>query len=86
MGNGYGGATMWTVDLDDFQNLCCFESYPLLKTINRALGACHIIFINIILLILFIDIILLGEVKSSERFFALFASGKRSELFTSPNI
>jgi len=28
----------------------------------------------------------LGEVKSSERFFALFASGKRSELFTSPNI
>jgi len=29
---------------------------------------------------------ILGEVKSSERFFALFASGKRSELFTSPNI
>jgi len=27
-----------------------------------------------------------GLVKSSERFFALFASGKRSELFTSPNI
>ncbi|KAL6266443.1 hypothetical protein P5V15_003293 [Pogonomyrmex californicus] len=38
MGNQYGGATMWTVDLDDFQNLCCLESYPLLKTINRALG------------------------------------------------
>lgn len=36
--NGYGGATMWTVDLDDFQNRCCLESYPLLKTINRALG------------------------------------------------
>jgi len=30
--------------------------------------------------------LILGEVKSSERFFALFASGKRSELFTSPNI
>ncbi|KAL0132938.1 hypothetical protein PUN28_000582 [Cardiocondyla obscurior] len=38
LGNGYGGATMWTVDLDDFQNLCCLQSYPLLKTINRALG------------------------------------------------
>ncbi|XP_072751718.1 probable chitinase 10 [Anoplolepis gracilipes] len=36
-GNGYGGATMWTVDLDDFQNRCCSESYPLLKAINRAL-------------------------------------------------
>lgn len=36
--NGYGGATMWTVDLDDFQNRCCLESYPLLKSINRALG------------------------------------------------
>jgi len=33
-----------------------------------------------------LDIKILGEVKSSERFFALFASGKRSELFTSPNI
>ncbi|KAL6436444.1 hypothetical protein ACFW04_004740 [Cataglyphis niger] len=37
--NGYGGATMWTVDLDDFQNRCCSESYPLLKAINRALGS-----------------------------------------------
>jgi len=37
--NGYGGATMWTVDLDDFQNRCCSESYPLLKSINRALGS-----------------------------------------------
>lgn len=51
MGNGYGGATMWTVDLDDFQNLCCLESFPLLKTINRALGVCYIIFVNIILLL-----------------------------------
>ncbi|KMQ90450.1 putative chitinase 1 [Lasius niger] len=24
--NDYGGATMWTVDLDDFQNRCCSES------------------------------------------------------------
>lgn len=50
MRNGYGGATMWTVDLDDFQNLCCSESYPLLKTINRALGACYIIFVTTLIL------------------------------------
>ncbi|XP_054011753.1 probable chitinase 10 [Hylaeus anthracinus] len=36
--SGYGGVAMWTVDLDDFSNRCCFESFPLLKTINRALG------------------------------------------------
>ncbi|XP_026668803.1 probable chitinase 10 isoform X2 [Ceratina calcarata] len=36
--NGFGGATLWTVDLDDFTNRCCLESFPLLKSINRALG------------------------------------------------
>ncbi|KAF3422630.1 hypothetical protein E2986_01595 [Frieseomelitta varia] len=36
--SGYGGATLWTVDLDDFLNRCCEESFPLLKSINRALG------------------------------------------------
>ncbi|KAL2745938.1 putative chitinase 10 isoform X1 [Vespula maculifrons] len=36
--NNYGGASMWTVDLDDFLNRCCVESFPLLKAINRALG------------------------------------------------
>lgn len=50
LANGYGGATMWTIDLDDFQNLCCIESYPLLKTINRALGKCYIIFVSIMLI------------------------------------
>lgn len=47
MGNGYGGATIWTVDLDDFQNRCCLESYPLLKTINRALGSYQYILVNL---------------------------------------
>ncbi|KAG7205193.1 hypothetical protein KM043_018281 [Ampulex compressa] len=36
--NGFGGATMWSVDLDDFLNRCCVESFPLLKSMNRALG------------------------------------------------
>lgn len=56
MANGYGGATMWTVDLDDFQNLCCLESYPLLKTINRALGTCYITFVSVMLVLLYIII------------------------------
>ncbi|KAK0083095.1 hypothetical protein PV326_006871 [Microctonus aethiopoides] len=36
--NGFGGATAWTVDLDDFNNKCCFEPFPLLRSLNRALG------------------------------------------------
>ncbi|XP_017486088.1 PREDICTED: probable chitinase 3 [Rhagoletis zephyria] len=36
--NDFGGVAAWTVDLDDFQNRCCSESFPLLKAINRALG------------------------------------------------
>ncbi|PNF16877.1 putative chitinase 10 [Cryptotermes secundus] len=35
---GFGGAMAWTVDLDDFNNLCCREPFPLLRTINRILG------------------------------------------------
>ncbi|KAM7354055.1 chitinase 10 [Cochliomyia hominivorax] len=35
---GFGGVSAWTVDLDDFQNRCCSEAFPLLKAINRALG------------------------------------------------
>ncbi|XP_023290069.1 probable chitinase 10 [Orussus abietinus] len=36
--NGYGGAAAWTVDLDDFTNRCCLESFPLLRSLNRGLG------------------------------------------------
>jgi len=36
---GFGGAMAWTVDLDDFNNLCCREPFPLLRTINRELGS-----------------------------------------------
>lgn len=36
--NDFAGVAAWTIDLDDFHNLCCSESYPLLKAINRGLG------------------------------------------------
>ncbi|XP_008545430.1 probable chitinase 10 [Microplitis demolitor] len=36
--NGFGGAMAWTVDLDDFTNRCCVEPFPLLRSLNRALG------------------------------------------------
>ncbi|XP_030556134.1 probable chitinase 10 [Drosophila novamexicana] len=36
--NDFGGIAAWTIDLDDYQNRCCSESFPLLKAVNRALG------------------------------------------------
>ena len=36
--NGFGGATAWTVDLDDFSNRCCMGIFPLLRSLNFALG------------------------------------------------
>ncbi|CAG9856716.1 unnamed protein product [Phyllotreta striolata] len=34
----FGGAVAWTIDLDDFNNLCCEGSFPLLKTLSYELG------------------------------------------------
>ncbi|KAH8339656.1 hypothetical protein KR067_012162, partial [Drosophila pandora] len=36
--NNFAGVAAWTIDLDDFHNRCCSESFPLLKAINRGLG------------------------------------------------
>ncbi|XP_008184295.1 probable chitinase 10 isoform X2 [Acyrthosiphon pisum] len=30
-----GGAMVWTIDLDDFNNICCKGSYPLLTKVNE---------------------------------------------------
>lgn len=38
MKSNFGGIAAWTIDLDDFMNKCCLESYPLLRAINRAFG------------------------------------------------
>uniref|UniRef100_A0A182QY58 chitinase n=1 Tax=Anopheles farauti TaxID=69004 RepID=A0A182QY58_9DIPT len=38
MKSGFGGIAAWTVDLDDYQNRCCEERFPVLRAINRALG------------------------------------------------
>ncbi|CAD6215960.1 GSCOCT00004262001.2-RA-CDS [Cotesia congregata] len=44
--NGFGGAMAWTVDLDDFLNKCCKEPFPLLRSLNRALGKLRFYYFN----------------------------------------
>ena len=34
---GYGGAAIWTLDFDDFNNICCHGPSPVLTAVSRTL-------------------------------------------------
>lgn len=36
--NGLGGMMTWTLDLDDFNNICCKGTFPLVRAVNKELG------------------------------------------------
>lgn len=36
-----GGAMIWSLDLDDYRNVCGQGNYPLLGTIMKTLGESH---------------------------------------------
>lgn len=35
--NGYGGVALWTLDMDDFNNDCCYGANPILTTVGSLL-------------------------------------------------
>ena len=35
--NGFGGVALWTIDFDDFNNMCCYGVNPILNTVSKVL-------------------------------------------------
>lgn len=40
--NDLGGASLWTLDLDDYLDMCGCGAYPLLTVINKELFLSHL--------------------------------------------
>ena len=39
--SGFGGAALWTADLDDFNNLCCLGPSPVTRAVSFVLRGVH---------------------------------------------